>query len=331
MSSMDHPKGRIRLVSDSPRLLQSAKQPLDEAHWDVACLQPSEIMSCQGRSLLPEVLAIDLETPGVTDQVVAQLLQSAKMKPQSGTQVLLLLRSTQEERLRELFKIAPTHFLAIDKDEHLDAVEFLATVEKILSPSDIFGLEKYLAQGTHLQRLHLHSSRQKNEVVEKVAQFAESVGFPSRLSQGLAVVADELVTNGLYNAPVDARGTPRYARFARNVPVDLADHEAVQLCMAFDGRKFGISASDPFGSLPPMTVVDYLAKCFRKGDDQIDSKEGGAGLGLYKLFSLLQHFVVNIAPGRRTETIGLLDVTRSYREFAVRGKSFNLFVVETKM
>jgi hypothetical protein len=152
------------------------------------------------------------------------------------------------------------------------------------------------------------------------------VGFNLRITQGLAVVADELLTNCLYNAPTDDKGQPRYASFARTIAVELAENEVVELTIAYDGKRFGISAVDPFGSLPSMKVVDYLAKCFRRGDDQIDSKEGGAGLGLFKLFTLLQHFVVNIQPGVRTETIGLLEVTRSYREFATRGKSFNLFV-----
>jgi len=60
----------------------------------------------------------------------------------------------------------------------------------------------------------------------------------------------------------------------------------------------------------------------------VDQKKGGAGLGLYFLLNLVHHFVVNIVPGKATEAIGLLEVTRSYREYSSRARSFNVFVAE---
>jgi signal transduction histidine kinase len=93
-----------------------------------------------------------------------------------------------------------------------------------------------------------------------------------------------------------------------------------------DGKRLALSVQDPFGSLDAAKVIDYLTKCFRRGDDQIDQKEGGAGLGLYLMYESLSHFVVNIHAGRRTELIGVVDITGSYREFARRSKSFNVFL-----
>ena len=36
--------------------------------------------------------------------------------------------------------------------------------------------------------------------------------------------------------------------------------------------------------------------------------------------------VINLKPGRATEILGLIDVRGTYKDFATRGKSFNVFV-----
>jgi hypothetical protein len=109
--------------------------------------------------------------------------------------------------------------------------------------------------------------------------------------------------------------------------VVLPPEEAATVKFTYDGRRLGVSVEDPFGSLEPARVLHYLAKCFRAGEDQIDTKEGGAGLGIYSVFDALSRFVINVEPERRTEMIGFIDITDTYREYAERGKSFNLFVV----
>ena len=65
-----------------------------------------------------------------------------------------------------------------------------------------------------------------------------------------------------------------------------------------------------------------------RGGDQIDQKDGGAGLGLYYIFESLNHLIVNVAPNRRTEMIGLMDISGTFRDFAERPKSLNVFIQE---
>jgi hypothetical protein len=100
----------------------------------------------------------------------------------------------------------------------------------------------------------------------------------------------------------------------------------ITITFCCDGQRLGVSVSDPFGSLRTEDVQGYLAKCFRRGDDQVDQKEGGAGLGIYYVFESLSHFVANIAPRRRTEIIGLIDLSSNFKDFSERSKSLNMFV-----
>ena len=108
--------------------------------------------------------------------------------------------------------------------------------------------------------------------------------------------------------------------------VELPGNHHVELEICSDGRMLGIAVGDPFGSISPQLVLEYLSNCLRDTMQDIEHKDGGAGLGIASTFAALSHFVVNIDPGRRTEALGLIDIRGRFRDFAKRAKSFNVFV-----
>jgi hypothetical protein len=218
---------------------------------------------------------------------------------------------------------AMTNLLASSHD--VDGQELIVTVQKILR-GNIFGIEKYFVWGIEPLVLTLRSSMQKAEALHAAEGYIARVGVGSRLARGFYTVVDEFVTNAIYNAPTDERGAHRFTHLPRTTTVTLAEAEQVTLMFCFDGSRLGASISDPFGSVSPDRIMDYIAKCFRGGADQVDDKEGGAGLGLYYIFDALSSFVINIQAGVRTEMIGLIDVTTSFKDFSSKGKSFNIFV-----
>jgi hypothetical protein len=55
---------------------------------------------------------------------------------------------------------------------------------------------------------------------------------------------------------------------------------------------------------------------------------GGAGIGLFRVFQSLSKFVVNVAPGRCTEVIALLDLRLNMKKFRQVPKSFHIFIAE---
>lgn len=238
--------------------------------------------------------------------------------------LLLCMGGTHRGELATLFaRHALTHLLARSGD--VDAEELLVTVQKILR-RDIFGIEKYFPWGAEYERVTLSRASERSSAIQGAAEFAERKGAQRRFVELFQTAADELITNALFNAPTNAAGERCYAHLSRTEDVVLAEGQSVEAVFCTDGRKLGIAVTDPFGSLQADTVVAYLGKCFRKGSDQIDDKQGGAGLGLYYLFEMLSQFIVNIRPGERTEIIGVIDVRGRYREFSDRPKSFNVFL-----
>jgi len=210
----------------------------------------------------------------------------------------------------------------LGRDDVVDADELIVTLQKILR-ADPFGLEKYFAWGVERVTLELTSSADRARAISAAETYASGLGLNPRLVSQFGSVVDELVTNAFYDAPVDASGKPRYAHYDRRIDVTLEKDEHIRLTFCCDGRTLGISTSDPFGSLRRDQILASLSRCFRKGVDQIDDKEGGAGLGLYVVFNALSQFIVNLQEGVQTEVIGLMDI-RS-RDAATRAKSLHIF------
>ena len=235
-------------------------------------------------------------------------------------------------RLRDdIVKLAGSHTLtnvvARNNDE-VDTEALIVTIRKLLE-RDIFGLEKYFIWGVRPVVKTLASSAEKDPTLRAVEEYAQALGVQSRFIAQLCSVADEFITNAIYNAPRDAEGRALYAERSRTEPVHLKPSELVEVRFCCDGHRIGISVADPFGSLSTETLLDYLAKCTRRGEDQVDQKPGGAGLGFYYVFESLSHFVVNISAGKKTEMIGIIDVSGSYKDFSLKTKSFNIFFSET--
>lgn len=199
------------------------------------------------------------------------------------------------------------------------------TLSKLLSRT-IFGIEQYFPGNAQTQQFSFHASADKIQLLEQAHDFAASTNISSRLVDLYETVADELYTNAIYDAPVNQDGAARFRHIPRSKAVSLEPNENVIVTLAKDTDRLGISVSDPFGSLQPTQVIEYLSRCFRKGPDQIEQKEGGAGLGFYTTFESLSHFIINIHENKKTEVIGLIDIESSYRDFLRKGKSFNIFV-----
>lgn len=240
--------------------------------------------------------------------------------------VVLHATAASEDYLPLLAERRFVRNLIAKNDEPLDAEELITTAAKLLR-GDLFGLDKYLLWGVAPLRLEVRDSRKKHECVRDVAAYAEKLGCGDRTVALVESIADELITNAIYNAPRDAAGRPRYAAVPRRQPVVLEPHEAGELAFGCDGNFLGVSLSDPFGALTQDTIVAYLNRCLVRVEPlEASLASSGAGIGLFRIFTSLSKFVVNIDPGRRTEVIALIDLRLGMKKFRQSPKSFHIFV-----
>ncbi|MBK8481217.1 MAG: hypothetical protein IPL40_08580 [Proteobacteria bacterium] len=254
-----------------------------------------------------DVLVVDWENAPLAQQAV-------KLNPR--IEVVLLTDRPAFERYAEDIMDLPmssmivSSFVAVpDANDPVATRELVTTVAKLFT-GDIFGLEKYMGWGAAIREQEIRASSEAEGIVQSACEDAARAGMPERELSSLGLLVDELCTNAVWDAPVDAGGQPRYADKSRAQPVTLAANEHVTVRYGSDGNLFGVSVADNFGRLDQDLAVRYIRKCFRRNDQQVSKNTGGAGLGLYMAFNSVSSFVINVDPGVRTEVIGLIRLGR---------------------
>jgi DNA-binding response OmpR family regulator len=198
------------------------------------------------------------------------------------------------------------------------AEELTTTVHKLIR-RDIFGAEKYLLWGTELFGHTLTRASQRAPLIARLADEVRARGQSARVASMAMLVADELLSNAVHNAPIDANSEHFRKDVARSIEIELAGRDTVKLRWGCDARYLAIEVTDQYGSIDRDTILRALAK------DSIRETGGGAGMGIALAYRSCDHLVFNLAPSNRTEIIALIDVRYPPSERAPVS-SYNVFV-----
>lgn len=198
------------------------------------------------------------------------------------------------------------------------AEELAVTAHKLIH-RDLFGADKYLLWGTTLREHTLKRSGERHEVVARLADAVRARGQSARVASMAMLVADELISNAVHNAPVDSAGGHYRKDLPREGDIELDDRHAVRLRWGCDARYLAIEVTDLFGSLDRDTILMALAQ------RDVRDSGSGAGMGLSLAYRSCDHLVFNLSPGKRTEIVALIDVRYPPAERASLS-SYNVFV-----
>ena len=201
------------------------------------------------------------------------------------------------------------------------AEELLATVQK-LRRNEAFGLEKYIAWGAEVRSYTLEDACERDDAVTTLARDVVAVGLPDRVGSLVSVIADELIANALYVAPLDHHKQRYRASETRERSRALHGRDVVTVRWATDARYLAIEVRDRWGTLDPHAVAARLAS----GKASASSTETGMGLAL--AYACCNQFVIDLEPDVMTEVIALLDVRYKPTELG-RSASFHTFVSPT--
>jgi len=183
----------------------------------------------------------------------------------------------------------------------------LGVTSKKLATGDVFGLEKYLAAGTHVRERVLVSDGERQFAIDEVCAWADAIGARRPLQHRLRSVVDELLMNALREPSSGGR-------------------RAV-LRWASDGATLAVSVGDGLGALRQRDVIDHVRRArHERGRPRTTSASGGAGLGLYLVLANVASMIVNIAPGERTEVVCLFELARPSRRGAIPSAMRSLHV-----
>lgn len=164
----------------------------------------------------------------------------------------------------------------------------------------------------------LASASRRQARFERMREYFTKQGLSERVITTVVDVAEELVTNALYDAPVEA-GFFQRAR-QRFEDVNLPPDRACEISYGIENDTVFIRLRDPFGALTRTRLLEVLNRCNRDMGVQLDETRGGAGLGLWRVFQSAATVSMTVIPGSLTEVlvgIGIKDGRKVAKPAAV--------------
>jgi len=256
------------------------------------------------------------------------LLEEFRKKFPEGVSILVTDLSMEQYASALSYKedLLLDHIVGNSGRPEWTVLDLRTTLQKELR-DEMFGISRYLRPGTSIISEKITHSDQRRDLNLKVMDYAESLRLTSATSKLLYGISEELLMNAIYDAPTDQNGKPIYGEIQRTKFISLKDHEVCSLSFGSDGETFALGVEDPFGALKKTKFHSYMKKVLRRheGSKIIDTKKGGAGLGLFKILYSSHALICNSLPGRKTEVISLIDLHSQIRDFSRMARGLHFF------
>lgn len=110
--------------------------------------------------------------------------------------------------------------------------------------------------------LEFSDSQQKRDIKEGLRGFFGSNSSLRVISDIVLQVADEMISNAIFNAPMLEDGTRPFAKLPRTSKVSVPDGKSAKLFASFSGPRIVVGCEDPFGSLERDAVMSRLAQIY---------------------------------------------------------------------
>jgi hypothetical protein len=289
-------KRRVLAISSDLDQLRRIVATLERAGAEVdAVRSPSAIAA----DVIPHRYIFYATTDGNIEQLNSALVP--KLRDRAHVAII-----TSKASLGDLTKYLKDDRInhVIVGDEDLENGVFV-TAHKLLT-GDIFGIEKYLPEGTPVHYARLRDFEGRGKAIQTVLDFAEEAKMRRQVRSAIGSVCEELLMNALYDAPVDAEGKQIFAEVDPHDRTKTRSPRPVSIRYAATDEMFAVAVRDRFGRLAKNTILAYIEKCLTSGN-QIDRKTYGAGLGLYLVANAAATYVVNVAYGIATEVVCTFD------------------------
>jgi hypothetical protein len=289
-------KRRVLAISPDLDQLRRIVATLERAGAEVdAVRSPSAIAA----DVIPHRYIFYAATEGNIDALQATLVPKLRERAHVA---IITPKAALADLTKYLHDTRINHVIVGDEDlEH----GVFVTAQKLLT-GDIFGIEKYLPQGTPVHYARLRDFEGRGKAIQTVLDFAEESKIRRQVRSAIGQVCEELLMNALYDAPVDADGKQIFAEIDPHDRTKTRSPRPVSIRYAATEEMFAVAVRDRFGRLAKNTILAYIDKCLHSGN-QIDRKTYGAGLGLYLVANAAATYVVNVAYGIATEVVCTFD------------------------
>jgi len=292
---MPNKTGRVLIVDDEAiirGMLEIELEELYEVFTAANAAQAFEVLKTEQIDLVIS----DINMPDTKGYDLAA--QVRRQYP--GTKVALITGYNVDDYVR----MAKEHEISniISKSTPFNFDEFNSVVYGLVT-ENIFGLEKYMLPDYSIVKTFTLNSSAEIALIEKT--IIDTITTFHRPQLFVQILLEEILTNAVYHAPVDASGKKKYAKHSS---VTLDRKEIIQVSLGKDSEKYGVSVMDPSGKLTKETVLYRLDRHIH-GEGLLD--ENGRGLHMSRMYA--DRFIINIKRNVSTEVIFINYFDEKYR------------------
>ena len=164
----------------------------------------------------------------------------------------------------------------------------------------------------------LYSSFDRDSVLKELEEFLGDHHVDDRQTEMIMETAYEMAMNAMYDAPVDQSGQVKYG-YHRQADIALEDHEVPSLRVISDGVAVVLEVEDPFGRLEREHVIEGIerglgAKTAENSAEILNTRQGGAGLGVFRMFQLATSLMFDVRKGQHTRVMAVFDLSLRVRD-----------------
>jgi len=163
----------------------------------------------------------------------------------------------------------------------------------------------------------LRSSQDRHQIINKILEHTRAES-KRHLRDAVTSILEELLTNAIYHPYQQGAELPKYQRKQR---VTLSKEEMIRVTYGGNSSGVYLDVSDQGGALKFEDIARCFKRCYEAGANQIETKESGAGLGLYFVFDSSTHMKVEVKSNRTSISCWISDK----RNFDPLVFSFNYF------
>ncbi len=195
----------------------------------------------------------------------------------------------------------------------LDSKSFINyPLSSILAPAVVNGeTEKRLTEF----EFKFDQASQKANILKGVSHLLETKKVSSSIQADVVVIADELSTNAVFNAPfVDMENVVSgAARSEENVKMHVG--KSACIFMGSDDVRLVIGCRDPYGTLNLMKLFKRIKKCYDTSvaENMNMTGRGGAGIGSFMVFNSSASYYAVVEEGQCTMILCALPIKMSSR------------------
>lgn len=150
------------------------------------------------------------------------------------------------------------------------------------------------------------SAKTRHNLKDKMVSHLKSLKVRTTITDRCFQVAEEMLMNAIYDAPIDKGGQSLYNHMSRKDDVLLKPQEFSVFEYCVKNQIVAVSVSDPFGGLTRDTLINYLDSCYsgRAGEiNEISPAKGGAGRGLHLIVESADLTVFQVKKGVCTRVV----------------------------